>query len=159
MSDSLKKVPNSIYDILANIISLVLFLGIAIYLAINWDGFPDMIPGRYGFDGTVTSWTNKNELIFMPIIGLGVFVLMTFMERSAQIWNTSATITKKNKELLDRTMKSALSTIKLVVSAASVFITFNSSLATDLPSWFVPIFFTLSLGPLALYYIMLMRAK
>ena len=158
-SNKTKKVPNSMYDTSANIICLVLLLGIGIYLAISWSNFPDKIPGHYGFDGTVTRWANKSELFFMPIIGLGVFLMMVMAERIPQIWNTDKTISEKNRELIDQTMKGTLSTIKLVVVVACTFITYNSSLAQNLPVWFTPLFIVLSLCPVGVYYMAVARAK
>ncbi|MBF7095909.1 SdpI family protein [Alkalibacter mobilis] len=42
---------------------------------------PDKIPAHYGFDGNVTRFGSKYELLIMPIITIGIFLLWLLLEK------------------------------------------------------------------------------
>lgn len=58
------KLQRTKYDVIVNLICILLLVGILIYLGLNWSSIPDKIPGHYNALGVVDRWGNKGELIY-----------------------------------------------------------------------------------------------
>lgn len=56
------------YEIIANMLCLLLLTGSVIYLCVNWTSIPDKVPGHYNFAGEVDRWGNKKELLFIQAL-------------------------------------------------------------------------------------------
>jgi uncharacterized membrane protein len=153
------QIKRSKYHIVANLICLILLLGIIIYLGINWNNIPDKIPGHYNFMGVVDRWGNKGELIILPIVGWITYLGMTTLEQFPQVWNTGVTVTAENKERVYLILKNMLVTVKLLVVINFVYLTITSALGKNLPIWFLPVFLILMFGSIIFFTIKLFRAK
>lgn len=153
------KIRNSKYDIMVEIVCLILLIGVLIYLFLNWNSIPEKIPGHYNAMGEVDRMGSKKELLVLPIISWLMYLGMTVLERFPQIWNTGVTVTEENKERVYRVLKNMLSTIKLIVVAVFVYLTINSSQAISLSIWFLPVFITLMFGSIIFFIIKLVRVK
>ena len=153
------KLKRSKYDILLEIVCLILLIGVLIYLFLNWNSIPEKIPGHYNAMGKIDRMGSKKELLVLPIISWLMYLGMTALERFPQIWNTGVTVTEENKERVYRVLKNMLSTMKLIVVAVFVYLTINSSQAISLSVWFLPVFITLMFGSIIFFIIKLVRVK
>lgn len=152
-------VKRSKYDIVINLICLLLLLGVAGYLAANWSSIPDKIPSHYNAVGEVDSWGNKMELLVLAIIGWIMYIGITVLEQFPQVWNTGVTVTEENKARIYPILKMMISTLKLLVVGVFVFLALNSALAKALPLWFLPVFLVLMFGSIVFFIVRLIRAK
>ncbi len=152
-------VKRSKYDIVINLICLLLLLGVAGYLAVNWSSIPDKIPSHYNAVGEVDSWGNKMELLVLAIIGWIMYIGITVLEQFPQVWNTGVTVTEENKARIYPILKMMISTLKLLVVGVFVFLALNSALAKALPLWFLPVFLVLMFGSIVFFIVRLIRAK
>ena len=160
MRCSLKlKLKRSKYDILLEIVCLILLIGVLIYLFLNWNSIPEKIPGHYNAMGEIDRMGSKKELLVLPIISWLMYLGMTVLERFPQIWNTGVTVTEENKGRVYRVLKNMLSTMKLIVVAVFVYLTINSSRAISLSVWFLPVFITLMFGSIIFFSMKLVRVK
>lgn len=153
------QIKRSKYHIVANLICLILLLGIIIYLGINWNNIPDKIPGHYNSMGVVDRWGNKGELLILPIVGWITYLGMTTLEQFPQAWNTGVTVTAENKERVYLILKNMLVTVKLLVVINFVYLTITSALGKNLPIWFLPVFLILMFGSIIFFTIKLVRSK
>lgn len=153
------KLKKSKYDILVEIVCLILLIGVLIYLVLNWNSIPERIPGHYNAMGEIDRMGSKKELLVLPIISWLMYLGMTVLERFPQIWNTGVTVTAENKERVYRVLKNMLSTMKLIMVAVFVYLTINSSQAISLSVWFLPVFITLMFGSIIFFIIKLVRVK
>lgn len=152
-------IKRSKYDIVINLICLFLLLGLAAYLAVNWNNIPDKIPGHYNAMGEIDRWGNKGELLVLPIIGWIMYIGITVLEHFPMVWNTGVTITEENKARIYPILKNMIGTTKLLVVGVFVFLAINSALAKSLPIWFLPIFLVLMFGSIIFSVVRLTRAK
>ncbi|MHC5741499.1 MAG: DUF1648 domain-containing protein [Nostoc sp.] len=60
------------------LVGLVGLFGIAIHA---WSTLPDTIPVHFGFDGQANGWGSKKVLWLLPIVGLAIYGLLTFISR------------------------------------------------------------------------------
>lgn len=153
------KLKKNVYDILVEILCLILLVGIWIYLWISWGDIPDQIPGHYNAMGEVDRVGSKTELFVIPIISWIMYLGMTVIEKFPQVWNTGVKVTEENKERVYRVLKNMLSTVKLLTVAVFVYLTIMSAQAIALPVWFLPVFLTLMFGSLIFFIIKLVRVK
>ncbi|BCN31070.1 DUF1648 domain-containing protein [Anaeromicropila herbilytica] len=153
------KVKRNKYNIFVEIVCLILLIGITIYLIMNWNSFPDKIPGHYNTMGQIDRMGNKIELLLLPVMAWLIYIGITITERFPQAWNTGVTVTEENKERVYPVLKNMISTTKLIVVAVFVFITVNSTEANSLPVWFLPTFVLLLVGSSIFFIIKLRKAS
>ena len=153
------KIKRSKYDIIVNIVCLILLIGIIAFLVLAWKGIPDKIPGHYNFAGDIDRWGNKGELLFLPILSWILYLGMTVVEHFPQIWNTGVTVTEENKERVYRILKDMFSTVKLIVVAVLSYLTINSALMIGGTIWSLPILLILMFGTIIFFVMKLIRAK
>jgi len=153
------KSKRSKYDIVVNLICLILLSGIIVYLLLTWEEIPDKIPGHYNAMGVVDRWGNKGELLILPIIGWIMYFIMTIIERFPQAWNTGVAVTEENKKRIYPILRNMLSTIKLLLVIIFVFSTVNSALAKELSAWFLPAIAILIFGSIVFFIAKLVKAR
>jgi uncharacterized membrane protein len=153
------QIRRSKYDVVINLICLLLLTGVVAYLAINWSNIPDKIPGHYNAMGEVNRWGNKGELLILPIIGWIMYIGITVLEHFPQVWNTGVTITEDNKTRIYRILNNMIGTTKLLVVGVFMFLTVNSAMSKALPAWFLPVFLVLIFGSILFFLIKLTKAR
>ena len=153
------KIKNSVFDIILNIASIILLLGIIIYLIIRWSSIPDQVPGHFNASGEVTRWDSKGSLIIIPIIAWVLYIGMTILEQFPQVWNTGVRVTQENMFRVYRILKSMISIIKLLIVATFASIVIIQSLAVSLPAWLLPVFISLIFGTVVINIVRLIRAR
>lgn len=140
------------YDIIREILCLVMLIGSSLYLILNWSAFPEQIPGHYNAAGEVDRWGKKSELLFVPIVVWIMYVFVSVLERFPMIWNTGITVTEENKDRIYRILKNLIGTMKLLVTGTFVCIEMFQAAAQALPGWFLPVSMGSLLGSM-IYYI------
>lgn len=153
------KVKNSKYDVAINVLCLVMIIGIAIYLILNWANIPEKVPMHYNFAGKVDRFGNKSEIIILPIITVIMFSFMSVIEHFPQLWNTGVKVTDKNKEYVYRILKNMITTIKLIVVCVFTYLTMQTTLVIELPSMFLPAFMLILFGDILFWILKLVRIK
>ena len=130
------KIKNTKIDILIEMVCLLLLGGITLYLIWNWSSIPDKIPMHYDIAGQVDRWGNKIELLFLPILSWGMYILITVAEAFPKAWNTGVRVTEENAHRVYRILKSMIKITKLIVIAMFSYMTICSAVAKNLSSWF-----------------------
>lgn len=153
------KINKTKYELISNILCLLLLTGAIIYLGINWTNIPEKIPGHYNFAGEVDRWGNKKELLFVPILAWVLYLGMSVVERFPKLWNTGVEVTEENKERVYPILKKLLVTVKLLVVVVFTFLTINSIQGKDMPIWFVPVFLIIMFGSIIYFTIKAYKAK
>lgn len=147
------------YGIFAEIVCLLLLVGIWIYLFLNWDHIPDQIPGHYNAAGEIDRMGRKGELLVLPIISWLMYLGMTAVGFFPQFWNTGVAVTEENRERVYRVLKNMMSTLKLIVVAVFVYLTINSSKSVSLPVLFLPVFLILMFGSIIFFIVKLVKVS
>ncbi len=153
------QIKNTKYNIFINCLSLILLIGISLYLILNWNDIPDKIPGHYNLSGVVDRWGSKNELWTFPITSVILYIGITILERFPQVWNTGIEIKEKNRDQVYRIIKDLLVTVKGVLVDVFVFLTANSVLQKSMPVWFLPVFLILVFGTIGITIARLLKVE
>jgi len=79
--------PTTIYHIVSEILPWVLFLGTVVALAAGWSKIPDMVPMNTDFQGNVTDWGGKRNLIWLCAVDFGMILLLWIVGYFPRSWH------------------------------------------------------------------------
>ena len=83
----------------------IMLIGTLMYLIIGWSSFPDKVPMHYGAAGEIDRWGGKGEILFLVVLWWIMYLVISAVERSPQIWNTGVKVTAANQARVYRTLK------------------------------------------------------
>lgn len=153
------KIKPTAADVIMEILSLVLMIGVSLYIFIRWSSIPDKIPMHYNFAGEIDRWGEKGELLFLIAIAWGIWLLITVTERFSKFWNTGVEVTEKNREHVYRTLKYMVKTMKLIIVIIFTYLILHTLTVRNLPGWFLLAFVGLLIGDMAFWLIRLYRKR
>lgn len=153
------KIERNALDVLEAIVSLSCLVGVSLYLILAWSTIPAQIPAHYNAAGEVNRWGSKSELIILPIISWLIYGMITLIERFPQAWNTGVRVTEENRAEVFRLLKNMIACVKMITLSIFSCLTVLSSLARNLPMWFLLVFLVLLFGTIAYYIVKLTRLR
>ena len=151
----MNKIKATKYQTVLNILSLLVLIGTILYLIIFWKTIPQKIPGHYNGNGIIDRWGNKSELIIPLVIGIIMYLGLSFVERCTKIWNIGVEVNEINREKVYSLTRELLITSKFFLTLNFSFLTINSSLSLNLPNWYTLIFVGLLFVVIVVYTIRL----
>lgn len=146
-------------DRLMNWLSLLLLLGTTVFLVVSWPRIPSEVPMHFNALGEIDRWGGKGGLLFLPVIGWAVYVLMTVVEHFPSLWNTGVQITAENRVRVYRLLGHLLSTLKCLTTAMFAGLTLWCTLARPLPGWFLPVVLVVLFGDMIFWLVRVIRAR
>ena len=153
------KIERNALDVLEAIVSLSCLVGVSLYLILAWSTIPAKVPMHYNAAGEVNRWGSKSELIILPIISWLIYGMITLIERFPQAWNTGVRVTEENRAEVFRLLKNMIACVKMITLSIFSCLTVLSSLARNLPMWFLLVFLVLLFGTIAYYIVKLTRLR
>lgn len=126
-------------QVVLEIIAVLIILATAAFLLTRWPLIPEQIPGHYNAAGQVDRWGDRSEILALPAVGILLYGLLTVISCFPSLWNVPVTITEDNKPGVFSRMKTMLLVLKVEMLAVFGFLAVNTSMATPLPGWFLPI--------------------
>ncbi|CEG22819.1 hypothetical protein BN1080_01754 [Planococcus massiliensis] len=79
--------PKSRFEQVLDAIGLIVFIGSIVYLVYVFGGLPDEVPAHFNGSGEADRWGSKMELWILPLIGGGLWLLMTFLSKYPHTFN------------------------------------------------------------------------
>ena len=110
-----------VIEIVAGIILIYMFVN----LFLKWDSIPNWVPTHYNIYGEIDAWGDKNNVLFVPIMGAGIYAIMTMVTLFPSIWNMPVTITESNKGKVYGAMKTMLLLLKAEILGLFLFMNYN----------------------------------
>lgn len=155
------KLPITGWEIGLEVLSVlgVLFVFLLVYQ--SWGILPDRIPTHFGFTGQPDAWGNKENLFFLPIMTLAMYLLLTIVSRFPHTFNYTfnypVKITEENAEtqyIMARHLIAVVKVETIWLFAYIQWITIEVALgkATGLSNLFLPIFMVVLLGTIVVYF-------
>lgn len=93
-------------------IAILLFVASIVYTVLSFQALPDQVPAHFNFAGEVDSYGSKWMLILLPLIGIGMFALLEFMERHPEWHNYPKRLNVENACQFYSTSRTLLNRIK-----------------------------------------------
>jgi uncharacterized membrane protein len=153
------KMKSTVFDRICDGLSILILLGVSVFLLVKWPTIPEKIPMHYNAAGVIDRYGVKSELIVEPIIAWILYGGMTALSFFPQVWNTGVRVTEENRERVYRTLKHMMSSMKLVVAVNFSYLTIISMLGLALPAWYTPVFLVITFGTLICWILRLVKIK
>jgi uncharacterized membrane protein len=146
-------------QLVLELITILVLIGMYVYLLINWNTIPDQIPGHYNSAGEVNRWGNKSELIALPIISTVLYLLMSVVLLFPTNWNIPAKVTENNIGTIYSNIRYMMILIKLEIITMFFYIMYQGSKAQSLSPAFTPVILILVFGSTAFFLIRVIKAS
>ena len=145
-----------ICDVIGGVCLLVMFLLVAVY----WKQLPEQIPIHYGLDGQPDAWGGRGGALFLPLLGLLVFALLTGARfLPAGMYNFPVAVTDENRERLLQLGRELLSVLKCCILISLVPGTVCQVRGQALPPWYPAAMMLLISAALVFYIVCMVRNK
>lgn len=89
-------------------------------MAFYWGRLPESIPLHFDFGGHPDRWGDRNAIILVPLVGVLLFALLSFVARIPHLYNYPWPITPENaprQYALARTLIRAVKTVVVILFA------------------------------------------
>lgn len=86
------------FDYAIGVLALLLILLPGYLLMQYWSDLPERLPMHYNFRGEPDSYGSKSSILFLPLIGVSLFIMMTFVALNPQSMNLPVKVTDENRE-------------------------------------------------------------
>ncbi len=132
-------------------IGIIALLGMIAFVALKWTNLPSQIPAHYNAQGAVDRWGGKNQILFLPIVSVFLYVLITAVSFFPKSWNMPTKVKDENRLAVYRSMKTMIILMKVELVAVFFYITYQMTMQMSLASWFLPAFLVVLFGTIAYF--------
>lgn len=109
-------IPKTTAEKIADIIGVGILLLAILFIALNWSSLPDKVPMHFNGAGDIDRWGSKIELLVLPAIGIGLFIMMHIIEKKPHIHNYPERLNETNVEAFYTTSRKMLNLLKNIIN-------------------------------------------
>lgn len=126
-------------------LNLMLFIIWIAFLVISWPSIPAQIPGHFGFDGEITRWGAKWEIITLPIIAGTLSLFMSWISKHPEWHNYPIQITEDNAPFYYRLSRQMMAILSTTIMLSFAWLSWDivqiaKGQSAFLNGWFMPVF-------------------
>jgi uncharacterized membrane protein len=147
------------FQVVAEIIAILILIGMIVYPIIMWGNMPDKIPMHYNAIGEINRWGSKYELFNLSFVGVFLYLMLTVVMFFPSSWNIPVTVTDKNRERVYGCIRSMVVLLKAEVMASFLYLTYNNIQAQPLSTDYLQIVLTTIFGTLIFFIIRLIKVS
>ncbi len=144
-------------QLVLEIIGLLLLVGMAVFIYIQWDQIPQQVPMHYNALGKIDSWGSKYQILVLPTISILLYIFMTVVSFFPHIWNVPVQVTNENKEAVYLSTKNLIIFLKVEMLTIFFYLNYHTVTAQPLSITFLPIFIITIFGTLAFFIVRIIR--
>ncbi len=134
-----------------------------VHVVIEWTALPERIPSHFNAAGQPDAWGGKNNLLLVPGVAAGLWVLLTILGRLPGIVNLPFKVDRSAPEVraILMEMTAAMKATAMLVFAVLNWLAMRVALgqAEGLGTWFLPVMFLAMLGIPGAYLARLWRYR
>ena len=93
-----------------------------LFLLFSWNQLPDQIPAHYNMAGVADRYGDKTELLFLPLVSLLLWALLTVLQHLPRIWNIPVSVTPELWPSVRRMVTTLLLFCKAFITALFFYI-------------------------------------
>jgi len=142
------------FHLVCDVLCILSFIGLAIFLATQWQNLPEQIPQHYNIAGEPDAWAEKGMLLFMPGMSLFLYLLVSVLGCFPKTWNIPVAVTEENRDRLLLLTRNLLAFTKTMCVAIFFYITCCTVTAQALSVWFLPVSMGLLFGGIIWYAVL-----
>lgn len=95
-----------------DLIAIGLFIAVNFYTFIQWNQFPEEVPIHFNALGDVDNYGSKWSLLLVPMISVGLFELLEFLERHPEWHNYPGRLNEMNAPRFYQSSRELLNRVK-----------------------------------------------
>lgn len=142
--------PKTRFEQIFDAISITVFLLSIIYLVSVFGSLPDEVPGHFNGSGEADRWGSKMELWILPLVGGGLWLLMTAVSKYPHTFNY-LNLREDNIEAQYKNARLMMNVLKNAIVLFFSFITYQTiqiakGAVEGLGAAFLPIFLVVIFG-------------
>ncbi|MCS1352293.1 DUF1648 domain-containing protein [Mechercharimyces sp. CAU 1602] len=99
-----------------DLICVLLFMAILLYLGIQWSALPSEIPIHFDETGKADGWGGKGFTLFIIMIPLVIYIVMTVMAKYPHHFNYPARLSHENAAAMYQNAQLLISWLKLEIT-------------------------------------------
>ena len=96
----------------SDMIGIVLFLEVICYTVFQWNRLPEEVPIHFNGAGEVDNYGSKWSLLLVPMISVGLFALLEFLERHPEWHNYPGRLNETNAPQFYQSSRELLNRVK-----------------------------------------------
>jgi len=134
------------------------------YVAYYYPKLPASIPTHFNAAGVADEYGTRASILFLPVIALSIYVMMTLINLIPHMFNYPGKITPANAlrqytlaTRLVRYLKTLLALLFFYISYSTTQVAINE--ASGLGLWFLPVFLSFLFIPIIVYMVMALSKK
>ena len=149
---------------LVEAVALALLVAMFLVVSLNWSELPERMPSHYNAAGEPDRWGSKDGVWILPVVGAGLYLLMTALSRAAASGkvrlNVPPGVDAASPEV-QAEARQLLTAVKVLVMATFAFITWSrtSSPQQGLGPAFLPAVLIVPLGVIGAYLLRMRRYR
>ena len=136
-----------------DLFSVICLIATATFLLLTWGDLPESLPTHYSFSGEIDAWGGKSSVLFLPLIAVGLFILITLVGFFPKIWNLPVKLTPENKERVLTRTKDMMAFIKMVTVAVFCYLTYVTASLGPLSQPVIVAFLVILFSGVLIYFI------
>ena len=153
---------NTLFDKGISAISFFLLAAFWIYILMNYQKLPDIIPTHFNGSGTADGFGEKWTIFISPILATLFFIGLTILGRFPKLFNYPTTITKDNATIMHTIAKRMIRVLNLVIIIIFFVIEYKTiqialGVTEDLGRGFIMMIFALIFVPI--FYFLIQFSK
>jgi Protein of unknown function (DUF1648). len=145
------KLKHTQLQIFLEIAGSALLAATVLFLVLGWNSFPQRIPMHFNAEGAATSWGDKGDLLFIPVLGMILYAVMTILTFFPAVWNMSIGYKEENKIAVYQAIKTMMMVLKAEMLGIFLYITYFMASAQDMPGYFLPVVLVAIFVPILLF--------
>lgn len=157
-------IPLSALEKALETVSLFTVLAMLVVQFLLWKEIPDKIPTHFGASGLPDAWGGKGSLLFVPIVEIFLYILLTLVGKLPHTFNYIVEITEKNARFQYQNARTMISWLKAELVIVFGYIQWRTiqvglGHATGLGAGFLLVFLLFLFGTIGIYIYRMTRNK
>jgi len=147
-----------------NAAALAVLLSMFVMVGLQWSGLPERIPTHYNVAGEPNKWSPKGGALLLPVVGAGLFLLLTALSGLKGTLNVPVGTTLPayaDTPEARAEIKRTMATLKLAIMVGFAYVTWRMVGTPDqgLGPWFMPVFLLGTAGTALAYCVRLRHLR
>ena len=120
------------------VVSALIVVGLALFLTIGWGSIPDQVPTVFDETGTPTEFTGKTSLIFMPVVGALLVLMVVGLVNDNRTWRFPFQLRDEARTKAYSIMNNTMLLLTLEIQLIFLTLLLSMALSWQPPSFILP---------------------
>ena len=120
------------------LLSALIAVGLAVFLAVRWSAIPDQVPTAFDEAGVPVEYAGKNNLIFMPVVGALMVVMVLLLINDNRTWRFPFRVRDDMRKKINGIMNNTMLLLTLEIELLFALLCLSMALSWAPPPYLLP---------------------